>query len=140
MVSTRCPLRILSTAKGPWLRCNLALPQRVILREISRRRLGIEAAELAWLAEFAELACRQAGHSPVRDEGKELMARKNIGMRVAVSTILATAALLAQGQSDSTGRSILKGAAVEYLYPEQVTVPAGKASDVQLHFRMPQGL
>jgi hypothetical protein len=34
----------------------------------------------------------------------------------------------------------LKGAAVEYLYPEQVTVPAGKASDVALHFRIAQGL
>jgi len=50
------------------------------------------------------------------------------------------AGLLAQGQADSTSRSILKGAAVEYLYPEQVTVPAGKPSDVALHFRIAQGL
>ena len=31
-------------------------------------------------------------------------------------------------------------AAVEYLYPEQVTVAAGKASEVTLHFRIAQGL
>jgi hypothetical protein len=50
------------------------------------------------------------------------------------------AAFLAQGQSDLPGRSILKGAAVEYLFPEQVTVTAGKPSDVVLHFRIAQGL
>lgn len=30
--------------------------------------------------------------------------------------------------------------AVEYLYPEQITVPAGKVSSVNLHFRVNQGL
>ena len=50
------------------------------------------------------------------------------------------AAFLAQGQSDLPGRSILKGAAVEYLFPEQVTLTAGKPSDVALHFRIAQGL
>jgi len=49
-------------------------------------------------------------------------------------------ALLAQGQADSASRSLLKGAAVEYLFPEQVTLTAGKASDVQLHFRIAEGL
>jgi hypothetical protein len=49
-------------------------------------------------------------------------------------------ALLAQGQSDMPERSILKGAAVEYLFPEQVTVVAGKVSDVTLHFRIGPGL
>jgi hypothetical protein len=67
-----------------------------------------------------------------------------IGMKVRIRFVagaaIALATLFAQGQADSTGRSILKGAAVEYLYPEQVTVPAGKASDVQLHFRIAQGL
>ncbi len=48
--------------------------------------------------------------------------------------------MLAPGQADMPGRSILKGAAVEYLFPEQVTVAAGKASDVALHFRIAQGL
>lgn len=50
------------------------------------------------------------------------------------------AGLLAQGQADSPGRSILKGAAVEYLFPEQVTVTAGKASEIALHFRIAPGL
>jgi len=43
-------------------------------------------------------------------------------------------------QSDSPGHSILKGAAVEYMFPEQVTVPAGKPADVTLHFRVAQSL
>ena len=30
--------------------------------------------------------------------------------------------------------------AVEYLFPEQITVPAGKVSSVNLHFRVNQGL
>jgi len=34
----------------------------------------------------------------------------------------------------------LKGAAVEYLFPEQVAVTAGMPSDVALHFRIAQGL
>jgi len=62
------------------------------------------------------------------------------GTRVALGAAMGLAALLAQGQADAPGRSILKGAAVEYLFPEQVTVPAGKASDVALHFRIAQGL
>ena len=57
-----------------------------------------------------------------------------------MSVAFGTAALLAAGQADSVNRSLLKGAAVEYLYPEQVTVAAGKPSDVSLHFRIAQGL
>jgi len=64
----------------------------------------------------------------------------NVRIRVVAAAVIAMAGLLAQGQADSTSRSILKGAAVEYLYPEQVTVPAGKPSDVALHFRIAQGL
>ncbi len=48
--------------------------------------------------------------------------------------------LLAVGQADDPGRSVLKGAAVEFLFPEQVTLAAGKASDVELHFRVAPGL
>jgi DsbC/DsbD-like thiol-disulfide interchange protein len=51
-------------------------------------------------------------------------------------------AITAQSQSplaDSPNRSILHGAAVEYLFPEQVTVPAGKPSPVALHFRIAPG-
>ncbi len=50
---------------------------------------------------------------------------------------------MARGQTLSglqLNRSIIKPAAVEYLYPEQVTVVAGKPSEVTLHFRIAQGL
>ena len=49
----------------------------------------------------------------------------------------------AQAQSLINGapdRSIVKSAAVEYLFPEQISVPAGKASPVALHFSVAQGL
>ena len=63
------------------------------------------------------------------------------GIRVAaVGVALGLGALLAQGRVDSESRSILKGAAVEFLYPEQVTVAAGKATAVELHFRIAEGL
>jgi hypothetical protein len=63
-----------------------------------------------------------------------------VGIRVAAGVVLGIAGLLVQGQADAPGRSILKGAAVEYLFPEQVTVAAGKASEVALHFRVAEGL
>jgi len=64
----------------------------------------------------------------------------NAGVRAAAVLTLGLAALLALGQSDLPGRSILKGAAVEYLFPEQVTVAAGKPTEVALHFRIAPGL
>ena len=73
-----------------------------------------------------------------------------VGMKIQISAaavvlVLAAVAFgmaqaLAQGQADQPGRSVLKGAAVEFLFPEQVTVTAGKASEVALHFRIAQGL
>jgi hypothetical protein len=63
------------------------------------------------------------------------------GVRVATgASVLVLGVALAFGQADSTARSLLNGAAVEYLFPEQVTVAAGKASDVELHFRIAEGL
>ena len=59
---------------------------------------------------------------------------------VAIGIALGMGALPALSQADSTSRSLLKGAAVEYLFPEQVTVTAGKPSDVALHFRIADGL
>jgi len=53
---------------------------------------------------------------------------------------LGVCASLAQDRSEPVSRSIPKGAAVEFLFPEQVTVAAGKASEVALHFRIAQGL
>jgi DsbC/DsbD-like thiol-disulfide interchange protein len=37
-------------------------------------------------------------------------------------------------------RSGAKAEAVQYLYPEQITVPAGKTTSVAMHFRVAQGL
>jgi len=65
------------------------------------------------------------------------------GVFVAKIAALAVTALAAHGQSlNSTaqGRSLLKTDAVTYLFPEQVSVPAGKPSQVALHFRIAQGL
>jgi hypothetical protein len=59
---------------------------------------------------------------------------------LAASLALAFASLPAQAQVDSESRSILKGAVVEYMFPEQVTVPSGKPSEVALHFRIGPGL
>jgi hypothetical protein len=65
----------------------------------------------------------------------------NMKKRLAASAfILGIAISVAPAQSDLPGRSILNGAAVEFLFPEQVTVAAGKASEVVLHFRIAQGL
>ncbi len=68
------------------------------------------------------------------------MFRVSAGILVAAFLALGAGGLAAHAQSDLPGRSILKGAAVEYLFPEQVTVTAGKPSDVALHFRVAQGL
>jgi DsbC/DsbD-like thiol-disulfide interchange protein len=63
-------------------------------------------------------------------------------IRVAVLAAIALCAALAQAQGPLTeraGRQAAKPAAVEYLYPEQITVPAGKPSTVALHFRVAPG-
>jgi hypothetical protein len=62
------------------------------------------------------------------------------GIRLTAALIFGIAASLAHAQTDSPNRSITKGAAVEYLFPEQVTLTAGKSSPVTLHFRIAQGL
>jgi hypothetical protein len=61
------------------------------------------------------------------------------GIRVAAALAMGLAGVLAQAQMPA-GRSISRAAAVEYLYPEQVTVPAGKPAAVALHFRIAPGL
>jgi DsbC/DsbD-like thiol-disulfide interchange protein len=43
-------------------------------------------------------------------------------------------------ETEKAARSGARAEAVQYLYPEQVTVPAGKATPVGLHFRIKQGL
>ncbi len=58
------------------------------------------------------------------------------------SAVLIAFGLLVLGSlhGDSQNRSLLKTDAVAYLFPEQVTVAAGKASPVTLHFRIASGL
>lgn len=59
---------------------------------------------------------------------------------VAATLTLGLAALAVHSQNFSPNRSIVKNDAVQYLFPEQVTVPAGQASPVNLHFRIAPGL
>ena len=64
-------------------------------------------------------------------------------IRIAALASLAIACTLTFGQEPLTTaprQSLVKTDSVEYLYPEQVTVPAGKASPVTLHFRIRQNL
>jgi hypothetical protein len=57
--------------------------------------------------------------------------------------VLAVVSLAAHGQgfgSSAQSRPLVKADAVTYLFPEQVSVPVGKPSQVALHFRIAQGL
>ena len=57
--------------------------------------------------------------------------------------VFAIGAAAACGQSltpAAQSRQLVKTDVVTYLFPEQVTVPAGKPSQVALHFRIAQGL
>jgi len=63
--------------------------------------------------------------------------------RIAVALLLTLASMPALGQSsllDAPQRSAAKPAAVQYLYPEQVILPAGKPATLTLHFRIAPGL
>ncbi len=62
---------------------------------------------------------------------------------IAAVAVLALGAVAGRGQvipAAAQNRSIVKTDAVQYLFPAQVSVPAGKASPVALHFRVAQGL
>lgn len=64
-------------------------------------------------------------------------------IRIAVTATLIFASVLLQAQRPLLGiapRSAARPAAVLYLYPEQVTLPAGKPGTVALHFRIAPGL
>ena len=63
------------------------------------------------------------------------------GVAICMMIGFACSAMRAQDSlSESPHRSTHKAEPVEYLYPEQVTVPAGKSSAVTLHFRIQQNL
>jgi cytochrome c biogenesis DsbD-like protein len=67
-------------------------------------------------------------------------ARRSAGSALSAGALAMALTLAAQAPlADSSSRSLLRGAPVEYLYPEQVTVPAGKAAAVTLHFRVAPG-
>ena len=65
--------------------------------------------------------------------------RETAGVVLAI-TIAAFTAFAQAPPTESPHRSITKTEAVEYLYPEQVTVTAAKTSPVTLHFRIRQDL
>jgi len=69
-----------------------------------------------------------------------MMARTSRRMLLMVLTIAWGMALCQEPLSTQRRQSLLKTESVEYLYPEQVTVHAGKASPVALHFRIRQNL
>ena len=67
---------------------------------------------------------------------------KQFGTVIAVLALSALAAL-ARAQlisPDAQHRPLAKSDAVQYLFPEQVSIPAGKPSPVTLHFHVAQGL
>ena len=71
------------------------------------------------------------------------MTAKTIRIHMAVAAALTLASALAQGQRPLIAepqRSTAKPAAVQFLYPEQITFPAGKPTTVTLHFRIAPGL
>jgi hypothetical protein len=63
------------------------------------------------------------------------------GIFCAMIAALTVCALAAHGQEvHAQNRPLLKTDAVTYLFPEQVSAPAGKPVQVALHFRIAQGL
>jgi hypothetical protein len=64
-----------------------------------------------------------------------------MGVCFCATTVFARSGTLAQDSlSASSHKSSHKTEAVEYLYPEQVTVEAGRPSAIALHFRIQQNL
>jgi hypothetical protein len=69
-----------------------------------------------------------------------MTARNWISGSVALIAVLILKPICAQSPlADSSRRSVLHGAAVEYLFPEQVSIPADQPSPVTLHFRVAAG-
>ena len=65
----------------------------------------------------------------------------NVRTIISIALVLSLTSALAQAPlTESPHRSIVKAEAVEYLFPEQISIPAGKPAPVALHFRIRQGL
>jgi hypothetical protein len=62
------------------------------------------------------------------------------GASFTATMLVCVLAVCQEPLSSSRHQSLIKSDSVEYLFPEQVTVPAGKASPVALHFRIKQNL
>jgi hypothetical protein len=61
-------------------------------------------------------------------------------IRIAAVAILAATACLAHAQSYNGGHSLANADPVQYLFPEQVSVTAGRPSSLVLHFRIAPGM
>jgi hypothetical protein len=83
---------------------------------------------------------KEASSSSDKPERKGSMIREVCRIGIAASLALGLATTAAQGQAGTSVRSTTKPAAVAYLYPEQVNLPAGKPATVALHFRVAPGL
>jgi hypothetical protein len=70
--------------------------------------------------------------------------QKNASLVLVGGTLLAVSSAFAMAQRDSLSssprQSVLEKQAVEYLYPEQISIAAGKPAPVALHFRIQQDL
>jgi DsbC/DsbD-like thiol-disulfide interchange protein len=66
--------------------------------------------------------------------------RRSGVLAIASFGLIALGAFAQVPGSDRPNRSGAKPEAVQYLYPEQITVPAGKTTQVAMHFRVAQGL
>jgi len=102
----------------------------------------MKEAVLAELARLAELGSRQVSGSAAQVRRSKEQVRC-IRRAAGAVLILGTLALSTRAQIVSTTEKTLAAAkpdAVTFLFPEQVTVPAGKSSPVVLHFRIAPGL
>lgn len=62
------------------------------------------------------------------------------GVSIAIAGLVALASASAQTSLSDHSARAAKPPAVIYLYPEQITLPAGKPSKITLHFRIAPGL
>lgn len=66
--------------------------------------------------------------------------RKVIRISAIVLGLASVSAVAQVQETEKAGRTGARAEAVQYLYPEQLSVPAGKSTAVALHFRIRQGL
>jgi hypothetical protein len=84
-------------------------------------------------------AQNQSSHRTIQSNNRTILQRLIRGVSLALCVVASLACAQAP-ISDRSHRTVAKAEAVEYLFPEQITVPAGSASPVTLHFRIRAGL